>query len=69
VDLAVLLAGFENPFLKCFSRKYKNASKIHISVNLAPKLLKQILLCFLALDISVKNIACQICDTFICSFI
>jgi hypothetical protein len=50
---------------KLISRICENASKNHILRNIAPKLLRQILLCFLSLDLTLKNIVCQICDTFV----
>jgi hypothetical protein len=47
------------------SRFCSNALEIHKLKNIAPNLLQQMLLCFLVLDLQFKNIACQICDTFI----
>jgi hypothetical protein len=43
--------------------------EIHNSKNIAPKLMKQILLWSLLSDLHNKNVACQFCDTFLYSFI
>jgi hypothetical protein len=46
-----------------------NASKIRISVSLAPNCMRPILLDSLWVDLQFKNVACQYGDTFIYSFI
>jgi hypothetical protein len=50
-------------------QKMRKASKIHILRFMAPKIVKQILVDFLGVDLWFKNIACWICDTFLWSFI
>jgi hypothetical protein len=45
-------------FQKCFSRKCENDSKNLILRFMAPKIMKQILVDFLEVDLWVKNIAC-----------
>jgi hypothetical protein len=56
-----VLAGI----LEMISRKDENASKHHILKNIAPKMLKPILVDFLGVDLQCKNIVCKICDTFV----
>jgi hypothetical protein len=55
--------------LKLISRNSLKASKIYILRFMAPKIVKQILVDFLGVDLWFKNIACWICDTFLWSFI
>jgi hypothetical protein len=62
---SVLGSGFSEKRKKLIFRICENASKNHILRNLAPTLLRQILLCFLALDLPLKNMVCQIYDTFV----
>jgi hypothetical protein len=62
---SIFASCFEKGLRNAFLEIVKNASKNHISMKIAPNLLKQILLDFLELDLSIKNIACQFCDTFI----
>jgi hypothetical protein len=64
VHVVFCRSSFKGIF-EMISKNMKMLVKIHILVKLAPKLLKQILLCFLALDLKLKNIVCPICDTFV----
>jgi hypothetical protein len=54
---------------KWFFRIYENALEICILLILAPNWMKQVLLGCFGVDLQVKNIACQVCDTFLYSFI
>jgi hypothetical protein len=62
---SVFSSGFLKGFQKWIFRNYWNALEIHNLKNMAPKFMKQILLWSLWLDIQFKNVACQMCDTFL----
>jgi hypothetical protein len=52
-----------------FFRIYENALEICIFLILALNWMKQVFLGFFGVYLQVKNIACQVCDNFLYSFI
>jgi hypothetical protein len=62
---AFVAAVLKGIFKKLIFRNCENASKIHILKNIAPKIMKPILVDFLGIDLQYKNIVCQLCDTFV----
>jgi hypothetical protein len=67
--LALKSTGFLKGIGKWFFRNAFNALENHILVKTSPNCIRQILLDSLWVDLQYKNIACQICNTFLCSFI